>query len=92
MIKYIILILIIILVIYSFLPCTNYTENFEDTELIENYKSVDSTKRLIRKVKDVFDSGDINYWIHTEALLGAVDYKTIHPWGDNIDFCILDSN
>jgi hypothetical protein len=92
MIKYIILILIIILVIYSFLPCTNYTENFEDTELIENYKSVDSMKRLIRKVKDVFDSGDINYWIHTEALLGAVDYKTIHPWGDNIDFCILDSN
>ena len=90
MIKYIIILLILILVIYSFLPCTNYTEGFEDTELIENYKSVDSIKRLIRKVKDVFDSGDVNYWIHTEALLGAVDYKTIHPWGDNIDFCILD--
>ncbi len=90
MIKYIILLLILILVIYSFLPNVNNTEGFEDTELIENYKNVDSTKRLIRKVKDVFDSNDINYWIHTEALLGAVEYKKIHPWGDNIDFCILD--
>ena len=92
MIKYIILLLILILVCYSFLPNSNYTEGFEDTELIENYKSVDSMKRLIRKVKDVFDSNDIDYWIHTEALLGAVEYKKIHPWGDNIDFCILDTN
>lgn len=90
MIKYIILLLIIILVIYSFFPCINYIENFEDTEFLENYKSINSIKRLVGKVKDVFDSNNINYWIHTEALLGATEYKKIHPWGDNIDFCILD--
>jgi len=94
MIKYIIIVIILILAFDYLLTCnySNQNENFEDIPVLDNYKSTDVTVRLLKEVKTILESKDINYWIHTEALLGAVNYKKIHPWGDNIDLCILDTD
>lgn len=91
--KYIFPLIILVLIIYYMysMKCSS-CEGFEDTDILDNYKSLANMKRLLRKVIKMLDSKDIKYWVHTEALLGAVENKRIHPWGDTLDICILDSD
>jgi phosphorylcholine metabolism protein LicD len=69
---------------------SNTTENFIiDKNLLDNYKGLPHIKKLIKNIHDIFDTRNIRYWIHTEALLGAVKNKGILPWEDNIDIGVL---
>ena len=100
-INYILILILLVFIIYYLfnLNCdniseefTNSKENFLEIDLLDNYKSILNTKKLIKKVHKMFEVRNIKYWIHTDALLGAIKYKKIIPWDDTIDFCILEED
>jgi phosphorylcholine metabolism protein LicD len=92
---YIILLIITAILVYKYFD-TRVCENFDNTELkylnkelLQNYKGLNDLKLLMKKIHDIFDTRNIRYWIHTEALLGAIKNKGIIHWEDNIDLGIL---
>jgi phosphorylcholine metabolism protein LicD len=95
-----ILILLVIIIYYIFNidfdmspeEFTNSEENFLEIDLLDNYKSLNNVKNLIKKVHHIFEKNNIKYWLHTNILLGTIKYKKIIPWDDTVDFCILDQD
>ncbi|MES2200445.1 MAG: LicD family protein [Chlamydiota bacterium] len=47
---------------------------------------------LMQKVDQVFKKNQITYWATGGTLLGALRYKGIMPWDDDLDICILDTD
>ena len=94
-INYIVILIFLTITIYclfsinSNISNTEEFTNSDEIKLLNNYKSLFDTKKLIKKIHNIFESTKIKYWIHTDALLGAIKYKKIIPWDDTIDFCIL---
>lgn len=47
---------------------------------------------LMAKVDKVFKDNQITYWATGGTLIGAVRYRGIMPWDDDLDICILDAD
>lgn len=86
----IIIILIILIVIIFYI--LNKKENFVPFEALTDYKDLKLINNLFKKTIPLLEKNNIEYWIHSGTLIGAIQNKGIIPWDDDIDISILDKD
>lgn len=61
-----------------------------------NYLTLEEIRKIqidiLLYIKDICDKNNINYFIISGTLLGAVKYKGYIPWDDDIDICLFRSD
>jgi lipopolysaccharide cholinephosphotransferase len=70
----------------------NTIENFVPFEALTNYKDIQALHRITKLVHNMMKEHNITYWICGGTLLGAIRDKTIIPWDDDVDLCIMDTS
>jgi hypothetical protein len=70
----------------------NTIENFVPFEALTNYKDIQALHTVTKLVHKILTKNKIDYWMCGETLLGAIRDKTIIPWDDDVDLCIMDTS
>ena len=87
--KTLILVLFMLLLIYLYNKPNR--EDFVPFEALVDYKKIQQLHNITRKVTSIFEKNKLEYWATGGTLLGAVRDKTIIPWDDDVDVCIMDT-
>jgi len=88
----VIILIILIIIIITILYTLNNRDNFVPLDVITDYKDMKSINNLFKKIIPILEKNNIEYWIHSGTLLGAIRNKGIIPWDDDIDISILDKD
>ena len=86
--------LIIVIIFFGllFYLHKNTIENFVPFEALTNYKDIQALHTVTKLVHKILTKNKIDYWMCGGTLLGAVRDKTIIPWDDDVDLCIMDTS
>ena len=85
--KYLLLIFIIVILIYFNLKKETFIPSVELTE----YSKIRTLSTFMKRVCNILEENNIEYWIYFGTLLGSVRDKGIIPWEDNLNICIMES-
>ena len=80
-----------LLICYCLYIYTDDTEHFIPVDSLTSYSEIQDLYQMLLEIDTIFNQLNIEYWITSNTLVGAVRDKVISPWDKTVNICIMNT-